>query len=292
MAQRPETIRHEIEVTRERIGETVDAIGYRANVPARAKAKVANAKDAVVDKLASAKDAVVGSMTSTKDSVVDSMSSTNETMSDTMISAKDKIGSAIPDGETVAESGQRIAHVAERNPMGLAIGALAAGFVAGTLLPPTRKEQETFGPVAQQMREKVDIVKESVKETAQEAIERGKQIASDTTQTARQSLMEVGEEAMEAGKQAAQEIGESAQSSMSELTESDGETTERISTSMSQATPPMPRASQLGGSMTSGRLPTTRRSISLDEDQPTTPRNRGSSKPRARSASPTRTRRP
>ena len=44
MAQRTEDLKEEIERTRERIGETVHAIGYRANVPARTKIKVQDTK--------------------------------------------------------------------------------------------------------------------------------------------------------------------------------------------------------------------------------------------------------
>jgi hypothetical protein len=39
MGQDPDRIRQEIEDTRERLTETVDAIGYKADVPARAKDK-------------------------------------------------------------------------------------------------------------------------------------------------------------------------------------------------------------------------------------------------------------
>ena len=40
MGQDPEAIRREIEQTRDRMGDTVEAIGYKADVPARTKDKV------------------------------------------------------------------------------------------------------------------------------------------------------------------------------------------------------------------------------------------------------------
>ena len=46
MGEDPAAIRQEIEQTRERMGDTVDALGYKADVPARAK-------DSITDKVQS-----------------------------------------------------------------------------------------------------------------------------------------------------------------------------------------------------------------------------------------------
>ena len=45
MGQDPAAIRQEIEQTRERMGDTVDALGYKADVPSRTK-------DSISDKVA------------------------------------------------------------------------------------------------------------------------------------------------------------------------------------------------------------------------------------------------
>src|SRR5215210_3328864 len=50
--------------------------------------------------------------------------------------------------------------VAQENPIGLALGSVAVGFVAGMLVPSTRVEDERLGPMA-------DEVKERAKETGQ-----------------------------------------------------------------------------------------------------------------------------
>ncbi len=42
MGEDPAAIREEIEQTRERMGETVDALGYKADVPARAKDSISD----------------------------------------------------------------------------------------------------------------------------------------------------------------------------------------------------------------------------------------------------------
>ena len=61
----------------------------------------------------------------------------------------------------------------KQNPIGLAIGGAAVGFIAGLILPTTRIEDEKLGETS-------DEVMHRVKETGQEAIERGKQVAQDT----------------------------------------------------------------------------------------------------------------
>lgn len=54
MGQTPDDIREDIEDTRERMGETVEAIGYKADVKTRVKESVAEKKDAVVSRVTGA----------------------------------------------------------------------------------------------------------------------------------------------------------------------------------------------------------------------------------------------
>jgi gas vesicle protein len=100
--------------------------------------------------------------------------------------------------------------VVQENPLGLAIGAAAVGFLAGMLIPSTRVEDEQLGPVA-------DQVKEQVKQTGQEALARGKQVAQETaqtaTQSAKQAASEVSEKAQESAEQHAEELKSSARDS-------------------------------------------------------------------------------
>ena len=54
MGEASDYIREDIEQTRERMGETVDAIGYKADVKSRMKENVAEKKDAVVSRVSGA----------------------------------------------------------------------------------------------------------------------------------------------------------------------------------------------------------------------------------------------
>jgi ElaB/YqjD/DUF883 family membrane-anchored ribosome-binding protein len=157
MGQDPDAIREEIEHTRAEMGETVDAIGYKADVPSRAKEKVENMKAKVGDTATRAKEVVTGSIS--------------------------RVDDATPNGAEVKQSARRAVGLAQENPLGLAIGAAALGFLAGLAMPASRVEDERLGPVA-------DQVKGKVKETGQEALERGKQVAQEATQVAVQTAKE------------------------------------------------------------------------------------------------------
>jgi hypothetical protein len=80
---------------------------------------------------------------------------------------------------------------AESNPLGLALGGLAVGFVVGTLLPQTRVENERMGEMS-------DRLIDAAKDTATEVVDRGKQVAQEAVgaavDTAKESGREQGEE--------------------------------------------------------------------------------------------------
>jgi hypothetical protein len=157
MGQEPGAIREDIEQTRARMGDTVEALGYKADVPSRAKDKVG--------------------------------------------SVKSKITGATPDSGQVRDGAQQAVGVAQQNPIGLAVGAAAVGFVAGMLVPSTKVENDKIGPMADEMKQKA-------KETGQEAVERGKQVAQDAAQSAQETVRDSGQQqAEELRSSAEQKVG-------------------------------------------------------------------------------------
>ena len=163
MGQDPEAIRRDIEQTRAEMGETVEAIGYKTDVRSRAK----------------------------------------ESIQDKTGRVREKISGATPDAGDVKGGARQAVGVAQENPIGLALGAMAVGFVAGMLVPSTKVEDEKLGPMA-------DQVKQQAAEAGQEALERGKQVAQDAAQsaveTAKESGREHGEELADSARQSTQEI--------------------------------------------------------------------------------------
>ena len=181
MGQDPDAIRQDIEQTRAEMSETVEAIGYKADVPSRAK-------DAVSEKVENVKSAVSGTATRAKEAVT---------------GATDRAGDATPSRGEVKQAGRQAVGLAKENPLGLAIGAVAIGFLAGLAVPSTRVEDERLGPVA-------DQVKEKVRETGQEAVDRGKQVAQDVASTAadtaRSSAQDHGQQLAESARESAQDV--------------------------------------------------------------------------------------
>ena len=181
MGQDPDAIRQDIEQTRTEMTETVEAVGHKADVPSRTK-------DAVSDKVENMKSKVSDTATRAKEAVVGTAS---------------RVGDATPSGGDVKQKTKRVAGMAKENPLGLAIGATALGFLAGLAVPTTRVEDEKLGPVA-------DQVKDKVKETGQEALDRGKQVAqevaSSAAETAKEKTQEHGQGLAESARGSAQDV--------------------------------------------------------------------------------------
>jgi hypothetical protein len=140
MGQDPSQIRNDIEDTRARMGDTAEALGHKADVPGRAREAVADKVDTV----------------------------------------KSKFSGSTPSSGDVKEGAQQAVGIAKENPLGLAIGAAAVGFVAGLVIPSTRVENEKIGPMADQVKE--------------EAVERGKHVAQQTAETAKQETQQQAQE--------------------------------------------------------------------------------------------------
>jgi hypothetical protein len=149
MGETPENIRGDIEDTRARMGETVEAIGYKTDVKSRVK-----------DNLVQKKDAVVGG-------------------ADSLVS---RVSGVVPDRQQVKTGAQKVG-VSKQNPLGLSIAGAAVGFIAGTLIPSTKVEDERLGEMS-------DQVSEKAREAGQEALDRTKGVAREAVDSARETVQE------------------------------------------------------------------------------------------------------
>jgi len=157
-------IRADIERTRDEMGDTVQALGYKTDVKSRARDKVTGVKDRVVG--------------------------------------------ATPDTGDAKDQAKRAVSVAQENPLGLALGAVGVGLIAGLIVPATSVENERLGPIA-------DDVKDKVRETGEEALERGKQVAQEAAGAAKDTVQDQGQ-------QQADELRESAAAKADEARQSAG----------------------------------------------------------------------
>jgi gas vesicle protein len=170
MGETPDHIREDIEETRVRMGETVEAIGYKTDVKSRVK-------DSIVQK----KDAVVGG-------------------ADSLVS---RVSGVVPDGRQVKAGAQKVG-VSRQNPLGMAIAGAAVGFVAGTLLPSTTVEDERLGEMSDQVGEKAreagqealdrtkDVARDAVDEARQTVEDRSGDEAQKMASSLRDKAQEVG----------------------------------------------------------------------------------------------------
>jgi ElaB/YqjD/DUF883 family membrane-anchored ribosome-binding protein len=173
MGEETTRIREEIEDTRDRMSDTVDQLAHKANVPGRVKESITDKRDRLKQQ---------------------------------MQGTASRVGDATPDASDVKQGARQAVGVAEENPLGLAIGGVAAGFLIGMLIPSTRIEDEKVGPMA-------DDVKQRAAETGQEALEHGKQVAQDAAQAATESAQEAAENVkqtvQESGREHAEELRDS-----------------------------------------------------------------------------------
>ncbi|HET9288834.1 MAG TPA: YtxH domain-containing protein [Gaiella sp.] len=136
------------------MGEEVEALSYKTDVGARLDDYVDEKKEAVTSKVKGATDA-----------------------------AASAAGTVVPSKQRL----RSVKNTAERNPLGLAVGGAAVGFVVGLLLPSTRVEDEQIGDMATRL-------KDTAKETGQEALDRGMAVAQSAMETAREEGGQQGRE--------------------------------------------------------------------------------------------------
>ena len=143
MGQGTGEIRQDIEQTRARVGEEVEALSYKTDVGARLDDYVDEKKEALTTKVKGATETVASA------------------------------------ASAVVPSKQRLRSMqttAERNPLGLAVGGAAVGFLAGLLLPSTRIEDEHMGEMA-------DQIKDTAREAGHDALDRGKEVTHSAIET-------------------------------------------------------------------------------------------------------------
>jgi gas vesicle protein len=150
------------------MGDTVDALAHKADVKTRVKESIADKRDRLRGQ---------------------------------MQGASSRVGDATPDAGQMKEGAKQAVGIAEENPLGLALGGVAAGFLAGMMFPSTRIEDERVGPIA-------DQVKEKAAETGQEAMERGKDVAGQVAEQAVETAKEAGQEQADELKSSVQGDGE------------------------------------------------------------------------------------
>jgi hypothetical protein len=213
------------------MGDTVEALAYKTDVPSRVKDavndRVETVKGTISDVVESVKDTLTGAggkvgtaLGGAKRGMSETLSGATETLRDATGTLRDTTGNAgetlsdttsnvrstvqntisntvgqvagkLPNPGDVTSAARRGAGIAAENPLGLALGALAVGFLAGLAAPVTDLEREKVGPLR-------DELVGRAKDLGSDALEHGKQVLQETAQAA---LGAVQQAAQEQGRQ-------------------------------------------------------------------------------------------
>jgi hypothetical protein len=143
--QDPDLIRQDIEETQSQMGDTVEAPAYKADIPSRAR-------DAMNERMDAMKGSVFGAVAS---------------IADAASGAKSTVANALATMPSAGAGVRTLGSAAAENPLGLAIGSIAVGFLVGLCLPVSDVERDLVGRLGERMTEQA-------KTAAVDAIENGK----------------------------------------------------------------------------------------------------------------------
>ncbi len=133
-----------------------------------------------------------------------------------------KTSQQLTDGatQTMKDTTTRVREGADKRPLGMALAALAAGVVAGMLIPTTRKEDQWFG-------EHADDLKDMAKEAAIDAKDRAKSAAAAAISSGRDQGLNPTDLASKVGHVAAA-AKDAAIDAASETAEDEGITPQQV----------------------------------------------------------------
>lgn len=139
-------LRQEIEQTRDRMGDTADAIAYKADVPHRVQ-------DVVGEKVDQMKSAITGTVGHARRAM---SSATN----------------SLPDTGDMQAGAMNAVNAVRENPLGLFFGMAALGFLVGSLIPVTDFETENVKPMVDQLKDRaVDQVQTTIDNAKDAAVQ-------------------------------------------------------------------------------------------------------------------------
>lgn len=130
--------------------------------------------------MAQTKSAVTRQLDDTRERIADTAKGIRDTISDRAHRTADEVERTV--SATMREPRRAVARLAE-NPLGMAVGAAAIGFLAGTLARSTRLEDRTVGEAA-------DEVKHGLETAGHEVVARGKELASEAIDEVRSALVD------------------------------------------------------------------------------------------------------
>jgi hypothetical protein len=154
---------------------------------------ISGAASTVGSALQSAKEAVTGAVGSATEAVSGAVGTAGGQVGDWAGSAREYTSSGVSAAGQYSRQGydygrDALREASEEYPLAVGVAALAAGVIAGLVLPSTRRENELMG-------EQSDQLKETAKEAGEDLFNRGKEAASQVAEAATNTAQAVTEEA-------------------------------------------------------------------------------------------------
>jgi hypothetical protein len=205
MTKDADQIREEIRVTRGDLSSDVNALAESVRPGNVVKRRVDKVRGAAV----STKDRVMGAAPDPR-SVTEAASSR---VSGAASSVSDAASSA---GEAVAGSPELIRSKAQGNPLAAGVIAFGAGWLLGSLIPTTDREQQAVSAV----KENAEPLKQEVASAARQVGENLREPAQQAVDSVRETATEAVENTKQEGASATQQVRGQAQDAASTVQES------------------------------------------------------------------------
>jgi len=185
----PDEIRDDIERTRANLGQDVDALADKVN-----PSKIVDRKTRRVRQgFTTLRERVMGVADDAGGSAHDAMSHVGD--------------AAHHAGEAVKDAPHKVASTTRGNPVAVGLIAFGVGWLAASLIPSTRAEQQA----AEKAKDAAAPLVDQVKDVAQETAEHLKQPAKEAAEAVKERATEAAHTVADEGKSAAADVKDEAQ---------------------------------------------------------------------------------
>jgi hypothetical protein len=207
MGQDPEQLRAEIAQTRAELGQDLDTLAEKVT-PSKV---VGRRVDATKERMSGIREKVMGSAGSAGGAVTSTAGSAAGTVA----------GAAGSTADTVTQAPAMAREKAAGNPFAAGVIAFGLGWLASSLIPASRAEQQGAGklkdaaaePVKETLSQAASEMKESLAPAAQDAVQSVKQTATDAASTVKEQAGTAGAQVKDQASSSAGTVADTAKSS-------------------------------------------------------------------------------